>query len=120
MLSSWSELDWGSVPDWLAGVGTVGTLAVAVRVLSREASDRRKQGEFARSAQARQVRLDPVSSRAVAGRTLESFYSIEMSLTTTATTPFTMSFLGSRSPLLCKFASARRPQLTRMGSPLPR
>lgn len=36
---NWAELDWGSVPDWLAAVGTVGAFAATLVIL---ALDRRR------------------------------------------------------------------------------
>ena len=62
------DIDWGTAPDWLSGVGTVGTLAVAVGVLARESTDRRRRDEYARSAQARQVHLGPVTPGGASGR----------------------------------------------------
>lgn len=37
-----SGVDWGSVPDWFAAVGTVGALLVALVLLGKEMSDRRE------------------------------------------------------------------------------
>lgn len=53
----WSDIDWGNVAEWVAAIGTVGTLLIAVLVLRRESADRRKEHEFKRSEQARQVVL---------------------------------------------------------------
>jgi hypothetical protein len=55
------SLDFGTLPEWLSGIGTVGTLLIAVRVLSRERAERRAD-ELERRArewerEARQARL---------------------------------------------------------------
>jgi len=61
---------WAGVRDWVIGVGTLGTLLVSVVVLRRQgdeieaqASERREEAEYRRSAQARQVRLNILSLR---------------------------------------------------------
>lgn len=41
------NMNWGSVPDWLAAVGTVGALFVALALLCREMKDRRHAAEMA-------------------------------------------------------------------------
>lgn len=48
------RIDWGTFPDYLSGIGTVGTLAVALWVLTRELDDRRDRD----AAQARLVTVD--------------------------------------------------------------
>ncbi|RLP88208.1 hypothetical protein EAD89_17535 [Micromonospora sp. BL4] len=47
-------VDWGSVPDWFGGLGTVGTLLFGVLSLRRELRARRRED---RAALARQARL---------------------------------------------------------------
>jgi len=47
--------DWGTVPDWLAAVGTLAAFAVALRLLGKELAARREQEEDRRRAQARLV-----------------------------------------------------------------
>lgn len=47
-------VDWGTFPEYLSGIGTVGTLAVALWVLKREMDDRRDRD----AAQARLVTVD--------------------------------------------------------------
>lgn len=59
-------MDWlstptaGSYADWVAAVGTVGTLGAAVLVLRRESEDRRARQKYELSAQARQIRLSSI------------------------------------------------------------
>jgi hypothetical protein len=36
--------DWGTVPDWLAAVGTLAAFAVALRLLGKELAARRGAG----------------------------------------------------------------------------
>jgi hypothetical protein len=48
-------LDWGSVPDWVAALGTVAAFLVALRLLAKELAARREQEEDRRRAQARLV-----------------------------------------------------------------
>ena len=57
MLDVLGSIDSGLWPDWLAAVGTVGTLVIAVLVLARESGDRRRRREFERSEQARPTTL---------------------------------------------------------------
>ncbi|MGC4747663.1 hypothetical protein ACLQ28_18710 [Micromonospora sp. DT201] len=57
--ADWS-IDWGSVPDWFGGLGTVGTLLFGVLSLRRELRARRRED---RAAQARQARLVFTTSR---------------------------------------------------------
>lgn len=47
--------DWGSVPDWLAAIGTLAAFAVALRLLAKELTARREQEQDRRSEQARHV-----------------------------------------------------------------
>jgi hypothetical protein len=47
--------DWGSVPDWLAAVGTLAAFFVALRLLAKELAARREQEEDRRRNQARLV-----------------------------------------------------------------
>jgi hypothetical protein len=51
--------DWGSVPDWLAAIGTLAAFAVALRLLAKELAARRDQEEDRRRAQARLVNAWP-------------------------------------------------------------
>lgn len=60
------DVPWTEVRDCVVALGTLGPLGVSLMVVKRQgeelrdqASERRSQAEFARSAQARQVRLDP-------------------------------------------------------------
>jgi hypothetical protein len=48
-------LDWGTVPDWLAGIGTLAAFFVALRVLAKELEARLEQAEDRRREQARLV-----------------------------------------------------------------
>lgn len=47
--------DWGSVPDWLAAVGTLAAFAVALRLLAKELAARREYEGDRRRAQARLI-----------------------------------------------------------------
>jgi len=47
--------DWGTVPDWLAAVGTLAAFAVALRLLGKELAARREAEEDHRREQARRV-----------------------------------------------------------------
>jgi hypothetical protein len=47
--------DWGTVPDWLAAIGTLAAFVVALRLLAKELTARREQEEDRRRAQARLV-----------------------------------------------------------------
>jgi hypothetical protein len=47
--------DWGTVPDWLAAVGTLAAFAVALRLLAKELAARREQEEDRRREQASRV-----------------------------------------------------------------
>jgi hypothetical protein len=47
--------DWGTVPDWLAAVGTLAAFAVALRLLAKELAARREYEEDRRTEQARLV-----------------------------------------------------------------
>jgi hypothetical protein len=47
--------DWGTVPDWLAAVGTLAAFAVALRLLAKELAARRQYEEDRRRGQARLV-----------------------------------------------------------------
>lgn len=38
-------VDWGTVPDWFAGVGTVGALIIALVLLKNEMADRKRVAE---------------------------------------------------------------------------
>ena len=59
---NWEAWAASDLPTWLAAVGTVGTLAVAVWVLKREQDDRRERDRRERRQQARQVAVsEPVS-----------------------------------------------------------
>ncbi|NJP31063.1 hypothetical protein [Micromonospora thermarum] len=49
------RVNWGSVPDWFAGLGTVGTLLFGVLSLRREIRTRRREDRAARARQARLV-----------------------------------------------------------------
>lgn len=51
--------DWGSVPDWLAAIGTLAAFGVALRLLAKELDARREQEEDRRRAQARLVNAWP-------------------------------------------------------------
>jgi hypothetical protein len=51
--------DWGSVPDWLAALGTVAAFAVALQLLAKELEVRREAEEDRRSEQARLVSAWP-------------------------------------------------------------
>ncbi|GAB3939959.1 hypothetical protein [Micromonospora vulcania] len=53
-------IDWGSVPDWFGGLGTVGTLLFGVLSLRRELRARRREDQ---AAQARQARLVSTTTR---------------------------------------------------------
>lgn len=63
----WLGLDWGTVPDWLVGVGTVGTLVAAVSTLAKDRAESRRQRMYQRSAQAREVHLGSVQRKSVSG-----------------------------------------------------
>lgn len=54
------EWDWGSVPDWFAAIGTVGTLGIVVIAWKRDHDASRDQRAFQRSEQARQIRVGSV------------------------------------------------------------
>lgn len=64
---SWS-INWGSLPDWLAAIGTVGSLGVVAIGLTREVKRRREDDRAAaaerRHATARQARLVTAVARA--------------------------------------------------------
>jgi hypothetical protein len=47
--------DWGTVPDWLAAIGTLAAFGVALRLLAKELAVRREQEEDRRRNQARLV-----------------------------------------------------------------
>jgi hypothetical protein len=47
--------DWGTVPDWLAAVGTLAAFAVALRLLAKELAVRREAEEDRRRDQARLI-----------------------------------------------------------------
>lgn len=51
--------DWGSVPDWLAAVGTLAAFAVALRLLAKELTARREAEEDRRREQARLISAWP-------------------------------------------------------------
>ncbi|MEU8423925.1 hypothetical protein AB0C15_23950 [Micromonospora sp. NPDC048835] len=59
VMADWG-VDWGSVPDWFGGLGTVGTLLFGVLSLRRELQARRRED---RAAQARQARLVSSTTR---------------------------------------------------------
>ncbi|MEU1754155.1 hypothetical protein ABZ436_16010 [Micromonospora matsumotoense] len=61
------HIDWGSVPDWFGGLGTVGTLLFGVLSLRREIRSRRRED---RAARARQARLVSTSARIEGGGVL--------------------------------------------------
>ncbi|MFY1622485.1 hypothetical protein ACN261_23965 [Micromonospora sp. WMMD723] len=61
------HIDWGSVPDWFGGLGTVGTLLFGVLSLRREIRARRRED---RAARARQARLVSTSTRIEGGGVL--------------------------------------------------
>lgn len=42
-----ASVDWGSVPEWFAAIGTVGALFVALVLLRNELADRRRAAEVA-------------------------------------------------------------------------
>jgi hypothetical protein len=46
-----------TVPDWLAAIGTVGTLFLGLVLLWRDAGERRRQRQWERGAQARSIHL---------------------------------------------------------------
>jgi hypothetical protein len=60
---SW-RIDWGSVPDWFGGLGTVGALLFGVLSLRREIRARRREE---RAARARQARLVSTTARIEGG-----------------------------------------------------
>jgi hypothetical protein len=51
--------DWGSVPDWLAAIGTLAAFAVALRLLAKELAARREVEEDRRREQARLISAWP-------------------------------------------------------------
>ncbi|MFJ6197508.1 hypothetical protein [Micromonospora sp. NPDC092111] len=61
------HIDWGSVPDWFGGLGTVGALLFGVLSLRREIRARRRED---RAARARQARLVSASARIEGGGVL--------------------------------------------------
>lgn len=61
------HIDWGSVPDWFGGLGTVGTLLFGVLSLRREIRARRRED---RAARARQARLISTTARIQGGGVL--------------------------------------------------
>ncbi|MFC3500193.1 hypothetical protein ACFOOK_04320 [Micromonospora krabiensis] len=61
------NIDWGSVPDWFGGLGTVGTLLFGVLSVRRELRARRRED---RAAQARQARLVSTTTRTEGGGVL--------------------------------------------------
>ncbi|WBB67495.1 hypothetical protein [Micromonospora sp. WMMD812] len=61
------RVDWGSVPDWFGGLGTVGTLLFGVLSLRRELRARRRED---RAALARQARLVSTTTRTEGGGVL--------------------------------------------------
>ena len=52
-----AQAEWGTVPDWLAAVGTLAAFAVALRLLAKELTARREQEEDNRREQARRVSI---------------------------------------------------------------
>lgn len=50
-----AAIDWGSVPDWFAAIGTVGALVVALLLLGKELKDRRRAAALADLQPASQV-----------------------------------------------------------------
>jgi hypothetical protein len=48
-------MDWGSMPDWFAAIGTVGALAVALVLLRGELQAQRRREQAERRAQAEKV-----------------------------------------------------------------
>jgi hypothetical protein len=50
-----ARIDWGTAPDWIAAVGTVGALAAAVIVFAVELKHRREERKDAEKDQARLV-----------------------------------------------------------------
>jgi hypothetical protein len=60
--------DWGTVPDWLAAIGTLAAFGVALRLLAKELAARREQEEDRRSSQARLVSAWPTDPQVEGGR----------------------------------------------------
>lgn len=50
-----ANVDWGSAPDWLAAIGTVGALGVALYLLRQEMQERRRSLKRADRAPADQI-----------------------------------------------------------------
>jgi hypothetical protein len=70
------RMDWemwtaSDLPTWLAAVGTVGTLAVAVWVLKREQDDRRERDRQERRQQARRVAVSEPTSLGGSSATMQ-------------------------------------------------
>lgn len=51
----WGAVNWGSFPDWVAAIGTVGALVAAVLVFAFELAHRRTERKDAEKDQARQL-----------------------------------------------------------------
>jgi hypothetical protein len=64
----WADWNWGTVPDWIAGIGTAGAFGTTALVLKRESDDRRTRLNYERSEQARRVRLGPIESGPASGK----------------------------------------------------
>jgi hypothetical protein len=56
-----AHTDWGSVPDWLAALGTVAAFGVALRLLAKELAARREAEEDRRREQARSIGAWPTA-----------------------------------------------------------
>ena len=55
-----SDIQWGTVADWLSGIGTVAAFAVTYRALQREIRQRRAEKRQERIEHARQLRVELV------------------------------------------------------------
>jgi hypothetical protein len=42
-VSGWCDINWGSVPEWLGGIGTAGALILGLIVLKRDAAARSEE-----------------------------------------------------------------------------
>lgn len=49
------DINWGSVPDWVAAIGTIGSLYAALWLLKQEINDRRRHEAEAQTQSARAV-----------------------------------------------------------------